>query len=319
MAERVAPHERIDRGSPHRLVAEEQEEQHEGRGEPRVPYPVHAPSRPTPDHADHEGQTHEHGADLGRRRGHEIPPRRLLPEEHDAADRGRRRCRGRRSTRSARVRRSSRTVSPMSLVGGRGHECQERHHRDARRGSGRRAPACRPNRAVPVRPARPSPPALEGPAQDPSVLGFVRGRSRFLQEGSEAEEPGNDVDECEGGEQTDPGPSLAGPPVEPRLERSGGGEQYRCEDWQEQQRQQRLPDPDTGGQDAVERTGRGDRPRSRPGRSRQQRPPAGRGVVEDGHADEQQRLEHDHLQRRPRPPCRGRRRPGRAPRAAGCR
>ena len=65
-------------------------------------------------------------------------------------------------------------------------------------------------------------------------------RSRFLQEGSEAEDPEDDVGEGEHGEQGDPGPSVAGGVGTGGLERSGRTDQDRRQHGEEQQRDART-------------------------------------------------------------------------------
>ncbi len=86
-----------------------------------------------------------------------------------------------------------------------------------------------------------------------------------------------------------------GAPLERSLEGPGRCEQHRRQDWQQQQRKQRLSYPSTCCEHAVQRTGgcdphgRGDTGHT------EHRPPPQRGVVEDRHTDDQQRLEDQQL------------------------
>ena len=60
-------------GAPQREVAEVEEEEDRGGGEPRVPLPPGAPRRAAPERADDEREPGEHDADLGRRAREQVP------------------------------------------------------------------------------------------------------------------------------------------------------------------------------------------------------------------------------------------------------
>ena len=140
-----------------------------------------------------------------------------------------------------------------------------------------------------------------------------RRRHSVLQEGAEGEHPERDVDAAKTASRPHHGHPSPGVPCQRRLERPGGTDQDRGHDREQQQRQQRLPHPQAGGEDAVEATGggqphgrgqarRGQQHRTRPGRRRRGRRPRPAA-----------RLEDQELRGRGRRPCPGRRAAGSRP------
>ena len=212
-------------------VAEQQEEQHGGGGEPGVPHPAD-PTWPTPDRTGGEGE-----------RGSTVPtrPRASTSEPWGGGGAGcwprRRNRRGRRSRDAG----GCRGVGRGRLTASFGLAMKART----------RAPPCRRGRR------RRGP---GGRRRGGGGMGLVTSPP----EGPEGEGPEPGVGEGEHGEQVEPRPPVGGRPSS-ALHRPGGGDEHRCEHWEQQERRRVSR---TAVRRRARRTGTGRRPCLRPGRSR---------------------------------------------------
>src|SRR3954470_8820229 len=120
-------------------------------------------------------------------------------------------------------------------------------------------------------------------------------RSRLLQQGVEDEETEADVGGREHDQQAEPAPPLPHPVVEAGLEGLGGADEDGREHREEQQRKDRLLDPERGREHPVEGAGRGEPHGGGQAGGHEERDPAHLGAVEDDHPDQQQRLQHQEL------------------------